>query len=300
MSGLRAFELYHPVVLACYASAILALSMAAIHPVFLLLSLLSALFHCACSRGIRFAACQLAWIIPLVLVVGAVNGLSAQQGSTLLFVWGGHRGFFLESAVYGLLMGVMLSAVLLWFFDFAQVFSSDVWMQLTGSTLPTVGLATSMIARLVPRLRKKGGEVFGLHDACTAAGTHGKHPRNAMRFSVRRWLRRVADFCTVLNVLMGWALEDSLDTAASMQARGWGVSKRRMSYRRLGFKWRDGLVLGLLLALIAGSAIAAVLAVRSFACYPLITPLFLPNYLVFYLGLLFFPLALEVGARCFR
>ena len=85
--------------------------------------------------------------------------------------------------------------------------------------------------------------------------------RSSLRERTRANLRLVS-------VLMGWSMEDSLETADAMRARGWGVRGSRTTYALYRFRARDGVVLGLLVVLAAASVLLAWVAVSQFSFYP--------------------------------
>ena len=69
-------------------------------------------------------------------------------------------------------------------------------------------------------------------------------------------------------MLMGWSMEDSLETADAMRARGWGARGLRTTYALYRFRAHDGAVLGLLTVLAVASALLAWVAVSQFSFYP--------------------------------
>ena len=101
--------------------------------------------------------------------------------------------------VFGACMGAMLSCVLLWFSNASRALSSDKVMALFGNAAPTIGLMLSMAMRLVPQFMRRGAAVGDVQRACTSAGAAG--PREGARSRLR-----------LTSVLMGWDMEDSLDT----------------------------------------------------------------------------------------
>ncbi len=133
-----AFDLFHPIVAFGYFAVMLVLCMTAMQPVYLAVSLASALAYGAVLRGWRATGRSLLWQLPLVAVVALANPLFSASGSTELFRIG-LRAFYLESFVYGACMGVMLASVLVLFSNAAQVLDSDKVMALFGGVAPTVG-----------------------------------------------------------------------------------------------------------------------------------------------------------------
>ena len=92
------------------------------------------------------------------------------------------------------------------------------------------------------------------------------------RFAATSKIRR---YSRLTSVLMGWCMEDSLDTADAMRARGWGHAPRRTTYQRRTFTTRDGIALAVLLAwaLVAGALTAV--ACTQFSFYPTMSTLIL-------------------------
>ncbi len=254
-----AFDLFHPIVAFGYFAVMLVLCMTAMQPVYLAVSLASALAYGAVLRGWRATGRSLLWQLPLVAVVALANPLFSASGSTELFRIG-LRAFYLESFVYGACMGVMLASVLVLFSNAAQVLDSDKVMALFGGVAPTVGLMLSMTARLVPQFVRRGNGIADVERACTARPAEEPAGKLAV---MRGYLRRTS-------VLMGWGMEDSLETAGAMKARGWGAVARRTTYARYRFRRFDAAALACGGALALLAAAAAWAACTLFHFYPTI------------------------------
>lgn len=269
MTGLEAhieLDLLHPAVTLAYCGVSLVLAMCAMQPVYLLLCLLGALAWRACLVGVGPTLRPLAWQLPLALVIAVANAAFVSSGSTVIFRVG-VRAFYLEALLYGLCQGLMLVDVLTCFANASEVLTADKVMGLLGSSAPTVALMLSMTMRLIPRFSHRAAEATGAASACTAAG--GRAARDgfpAGRRAARR--RRLEEGVRLSTVLLGWGLEDSLETADSMRARGWGAAPVRTSYRRQRFRSADALALALVVLLAAASALSAWAACRGFSFYP--------------------------------
>lgn len=326
------FDSFHPAVAAAYLVAVLALTMAAFHPLFLVPSLLVGVAYGAYLRGVAAALKTLAWQLPLLVVVALLNPVFSQSGSTVLFVWGQAHAYYLESLCYGACMGTLLLAVMTWFANLSCVLTSEKLLQLTGNVAPVLGLVVTMVLRLVPQFVRRGASIGAVQAAATAAA----RPRNARAAQPgdhelagevdaadsapvqaagtaaaqgpagwraggnafgRKAAQLQASFRSI-SVLMGWGMEDSLDTAIAMRARGWGAAVRRTTYRRSCFCLADGVALGVVLALAALSAGCAAFACSCFDFYPQLTQ---PNVLWWgyypFLALLLVPVALDVRER---
>lgn len=276
-----ALDAYHPAVQFAYFAAVLVLGMAAFHPVLVAIVLASGFAYSVYLRGWHAAALGLRWQLPLVLVVAAVNPLFSAMGSTELFRIG-LRAVYLESLAYGLCMGMLLVSVVLWFSNASHVLTSDKVMGLFGNVAPVIALMLSMAARLVPRFVRRGNLISSVQDACAPV-----RPRTARE--------KTAAHVRLASVLMGWSMEDSLETADAMRSRGWGSSRRRTVYRRVRFRARDGVAAGALGALVAAAAFLAWVACSQFAFYPRLSTLVAWWGYAVYAILMFLPLLLQAA-----
>lgn len=242
---------------AAFFAAALVLTMAAVQPVLTAISLVAALACGMLLRGWRQTLRSLRWQAPLVLLVAATNPLFSASGSTELLRIG-LRAICLESVCYGAVMGLMLAAVIAWFSNAACVLTSDKVMAVLGNRLPTVSLMVSMALRLVPRFVGRGREIATAHDACTVT-----------RAGARDFKARVRQ----TSVLMEWSMEDSLETADAMRARGWQSGRPRTRYRRGRFTSHDAALSALLAALAVAAFAVAWVAASHYQFYPTMDPL---------------------------
>ena len=250
-------DLIHPAVALVYCGVSLALGMCAMQPVYLALGLAGALLWRACLVGWRRVLRGLVWQVPCALLVAAANAVFVASGSTPLLMVG-TRAFYLEALVYGLCQGAMLVLVLVSFANAAEVLTSEKVMSLLGNAAPVVALMLSMTMRLIPRFVSRADESRAAVGACTAARGTGHPPRR----------QKTSGALRLSSVLLGWGLEDSLETADAMRARGWGSARRRTTYRRQRFRRTDALLLAAVALLAASSAAAAWTACAGFSFYP--------------------------------
>ncbi len=282
------FDRVHPVVALVYFGALLVIDMVAVQPVYMLVTFAGMLGYAIMLRG-RSAVRMLAWQMPLVALIALANPLFSLYGSTELFRIA-DRPFYLESFIFGACMGLLLACIILIISNASQVLSSDKVMALFGNRMPTVGLMLSMTLRLVPKFVRRGQTIAAAQHACTAArlgrGTLPDNARSASRANLR-----------LVSVLMGWSMEDSLETADAMRSRGWAVGNQRTTYARYRFRRFDAAVLAAVIGMAALSALTAWIACSSFAFYPTIGslgPWYAP---VPYALLVFFPLIIEARER---
>lgn len=247
-----AFDACHAAVPAMLFAGVAALSMLAVHPVLVTLSLSGALAFSLVARGAAVTVRGLAWQLPLLVLVCLLNPFFSASGSTLLLKVG-PRSVYLESLAYGATMGALLVATVLWFEDAAAVLTQDRLLALAGRRARSVPLVASMAAQLVPQMLGRARAVRAAARACTAAG-----PRPPARDELLR----------TSTMLLSWSLEDSLERADAMRARGWESGSPRTRYRPERFRARDAVAAAGIAALLALGAAGAWAACSSWEFYP--------------------------------
>jgi len=255
----HAFEECHPAVPAVFFVAATVLSMSVVHPVFCVLSLVFSAAYGCIARGPRAMGKSLLLIAPLAVLVSLLNPFFSASGSTQVGSLFGYP-LYAESLAYGACMGAMMAAVLLWLQDAAAVMTSEDALAVTGNTAPTLALMLSMIARSVPRYMRRGRTIAAIGTACTSA-------------SAGDAVDKVSDTARRFGILLSWSLEDSLQTADSMAARGWRSSRKRTFYVRRAFALSDAVLIGAVLTLMLASAAAALAEGSRFSFYPVMPAL---------------------------
>ena len=154
------FSTYNPLINFIFFIGAVALGMFFLHPALLCCSLLlSSAYYLTIHRrrGLKF----LAAMIPLFVVLAAVNPLFNPNGQTVLFVYLGGRPYTLEALIYGAAIAAMFISILIWFACYNAVMTSDKFLYIFGRTAPAISLVLSMILRLVPGFQRKAGQIAG-------------------------------------------------------------------------------------------------------------------------------------------
>lgn len=246
----------HPAVLFCTFSAVLLCTVFSAHPLVRGLSLLGALCFAAFERGILKTGLR---CLPFCLLLTIVNPLFVHEGVTVLF-WAFGAPFTLEALLYGAAQSVSLLAVLLWCAVYLRVLPEEKWLYLFGKRCPRLVLTLCMALRFVPLLLARLREA---DSAQTALGLQASATRSG----------RVRGKLRVLSAVLSLSLESAMDTALSMQARGYALRGRtRAAVFR--FTVRDAVALAL-----TGLLCAAVLALgtsggHAYSFYPRAAALF--------------------------
>lgn len=246
------FETYHPAVAAVCFGGIVLIGMSALHPVYTAVSLVGALVYCGVEQGVRALAAKTRWLVPLLLLLCVANPLFSASGSTELARVGGFA-LYGESLAFGACMGALLVSSVLWLEAMAHVLTADKILSTAGRRLPTVSLMASIAMGLVPQLLRRGRQIRAVDEACTC-GVVPTDPRRALARGS--------------TMLVSWALEDSLERADAMRARGWGTDALRTRYRSYELGIRDMLALAAIALLVAVSGLLAWVACSQWRFYP--------------------------------
>lgn len=208
------FSAYHPIINFLYFALTIGITMFFMHPIILMISLISACAYGVCLNGSKTLVFSVKYMLPVILFTAVLNPAFNHQGKTLLMYFPSGNALTLESAVYGVAAGLMLAAILIWFNCFSNVISSDKFVYLFGRIIPALSLVLSMTLRLVPKFKRQLHEVS---DSQRALG------RDVSSGSLRQ---RTKTALSIFSVMITWALEDSIETADSMKSRGYGTKKR--------------------------------------------------------------------------
>lgn len=240
------FSTYHPIINLLYFLMTIGISMFFLHPIILCISIFAALAYGSTLQGIQRTAKQFfVGILPIMIIVALLNPMFSHYGVTILFYLENGNPVTLESMIYGIVMSCMLCSVILWFQCYNGVMTSDKFIYLFGRILPTLSLILSMCLRFVPKFQHR---LQVIRDGQKCIGRD---------VSSGNLFQKITRGIQMLSILVTWSLEDGLQTADSMRARGYGV-KRRTSFAIYRFDSRDGrmmaAMIGLFLIFVIGCA----------------------------------------------
>ncbi|MCL2136907.1 MAG: energy-coupling factor transporter transmembrane protein EcfT [Coriobacteriia bacterium] len=310
----------HPLISFSFFVAVISLTMCASHPVLAALSLLVALAYLLILKGGRAALRLLGMSLLILAVITVFNAIFVHQGFTLVFYLF-KNPVTLEAVQYGISLGCMLAAVLMWFQCYQAVVGSDRFLALFSWVIPVTTMMVSMIFNFIPQVLHKSQQINNAHKAFAYGEKTGPlppgnvpqaaTPAQAGRFGTVEpsdgpdWMRpsKGSSVLAKLNwpvrlssILMGWSMETGLATAASMRARAYG-STRRTSYLPLYWTLRDGVMLVVTAVLLVIAIIGEYQVVQGFLFYPLMSALRVTWAYIPYVCFMAFPLVYEGGIR---
>lgn len=248
------FSSHHPAICLAYFAAVIVTSVIFTSPACLIASFAGAFSYAVYlkrMKAVRFVVCV---CIPLMLIAAGVNFLFNHHGVTTLFYLNDNP-VTREALVYGAAMAVMVVSTVIWCYCASMVMTSDKTLYIFGRVLPVISLILSVVLRSIPLFSRKMKDIRMGQKALDTAGDKAGRKQ--------RFKSGVGAF----SMMITWALENSVDTALSMRARGYGL-RGRTSYHDQRFDRRDG-VLCLIMAVIAACVITgAVMGLSTIEYYP--------------------------------
>lgn len=216
------FKGYHPLVNVLFFISVIVFGMLLQHPVYLAISLLASTIYYLKLSGKSGRKTVFRFLLPMLAFVVLINSFFNHYGVTTLFTLPSGNNFTFEALAMGIVSGVTVVSVIQWFFCNNEVVTEDKFMHIFGRILPKGALVVSMILRFVPLYRSRYKEI-----AQAQKGLSEQHSSN--------FIQRLKSSCKNLGILISWSFENAIETADSMNARGYGL-KGRTYYSR--FRWR--------------------------------------------------------------
>ena len=251
-----AFAMMHPICNFVYLLLEIGVIVCSSHPWIKVIGLAGGFLYCLYQ--VRLQAVKLLLkSIPFAIAVALVNPLFSHQGVTVLGYFPTGNALTLESIYYGLYLGLFVLSTFVWFSVWSRVLDTDKWIQLFGKISPNLALLFSMVLGCIPKFQRQYKEL------CYRKDVHSPFQKFSM--------------------LLTWGLENSVDTADSMAARGYGVGPKRSYFVLRKIRAGEILWCGLFLILGGGIVFAIIYENSAFLFYPTIQVLGVPATIVFIL-----------------
>lgn len=257
------FAGYHPAVNLTYYVLVIGITMFCSSPWFLAVTFLLAWGYSLLLGGRSNLRLNLIFVFWILVVMALINVLFTHDGETVLFYLHGNR-ITEEALIYGLSAAVMLSAVLIWFTSFNVIMTAEKLIFIFGRAAPVLGLTLSMVFRYIPLLRQRyeeismgqrclgRGQLFEREDTAAVINNGREdavdpYAENSGRQLAGRKQKkpplpaRLRQAGKNASILMTWSLESSIESADSMEARGYGL-RGRTSFHLYRFTRRDAVM----------------------------------------------------------
>ena len=208
------FKTYHPIVNFVYFIFVIGFSCIFMHPVCLVISLLSGFTYSVMLKGRKAVRTNLIYMIPTLLFASLINPAFNHEGITIIAYLPSGNPLTLESIAYGLAAAIMIVSVICWFSCYTEIMTSDKFIYIFGRIIPSLSLVLSMTLRFVPKFSSQ------LKAVTNAQRCMGRDISNG---SI---IKRAKHGLSILSIMITWAFENAIETADSMKSRGYGHSGR--------------------------------------------------------------------------
>ncbi len=211
---MNGFAGYHPIVNLIYFAVTIGFTMFFMNPVCLFISFFCSFVYSVVLGGRKALKTNFLYMLPMMLAMALMNPLFNHEGVTVIRYMHNGNPLTAESIIYGLFASLMIISVILWFFCYNKVMTSDKFIYLFGRIIPALSLIFSMTLGFVPRF---AAQIKKVSDARKCMG------RNASCGGVFKRIKCALD---TLSVVVTWSLENAIETSDSMRSRGYGLPGR--------------------------------------------------------------------------
>ena len=251
---MKNFDTLNPVTVLFFYIFAVCIPMFSLNPVTASVSLFGAVLFDVIKNG--KVAKKYAYFLLLFTVCVVINPLFNKNGVTVLFFIN-DTPITYESVMYGIVSGITLISVIVWFSTFSYIMASEKIIYIFGRISPKTALIISMSVRFFPLFLKNykeaenGIKCLGLYNCDTLFGT--------LKVKMRAF-----------SALITRVTEDGIITADSMEARGYG-KKRRSSFSLFKFTINDFVYIFIFLSL----GVLSFISSESTVFYPTVSDI--PN-----------------------
>lgn len=207
------FRGYHPFVITFYYVCVGVLAMYFNHPLFLLVASLLLVGVLVTHDNGKALRKWIPMLVGMSVVIILVNPFLNSRGTTIFFYFRGKQ-VTLEATIYGVVMSLSLVLILLMFISFNLILNGNKFLFVFSKFLPRTAFLTMLAIRFVPLLKRRLDEINDvqrIRGMTIASGTVRERAKNGM---------------VMMQILLTWSLEEAIETADSMKARGYGIGKR--------------------------------------------------------------------------
>lgn len=204
----------HPFVMFFYYICIGFFAMFFNHPIFLFAGCLALI---AVNLSHDGGAAMKQWapmMIGMTVLIILVNPFINSRGTHVFFYFRGKQ-VTLEATLYGVVTSMSLLMILLLFISLNIVLNGNKLLYIFSRILPKTAFLIMLSIRFVPLLKRR---LMEIQDVQRLKG---------MTISQGSLRERARSGMSILQILLSWSLEEAIETADSMKARGYGSGKRK-------------------------------------------------------------------------
>ncbi|MEH7094278.1 energy-coupling factor transporter transmembrane component T [Neobacillus vireti] len=279
------FDRFHPLVTFLFYAGAVSLLIVMLHPVFLVTSIavvfLINILHDRLNGLRRWSFFLLTTFVLMVMM----NPLFNERGRHLLVEINQHR-VTVEAVVYGGMNALSIIGIIAIFVSYNVIMTPNKLLFLFAKILPQFAVLLMLTLRFIPLMRRRLEEITVVQRSKGLSVAHGS------------WRARAKIGMLYVQTLLTFSLEEAIQTADSMKARGYGRGPRT-TYEYFKMNQADRMAIIYLLGLLSFTLVERVSGYGFLTIYPLMETwhLSLMDTAVFisYTLFLSFPLLVEAG-----
>lgn len=211
------FSSIHPLPSFLYYIGAIILTMTFYHPIFLFTGLLILIaINFIQNKGKKLKSYSKFYLFMAIIIV-ILNPIISSRGETVLF-YIFDKVITLESFLYGVCTMLSLISIMILFLSYNMIITDDKFMYLFSGILPKTSFLVMMTMRFVPLFKRRAEEI-AIAQKLKGGETH----KNSFKDKIKEGMQ-------TLNILVTWSLEEAIQTARSMRARGYGATQDRTFY----------------------------------------------------------------------
>lgn len=229
------FERFHPIVPFLFYIGAVSLLILMLHPIFLAAAFMVIILLNWVHDGLLGLRRWGFFLFITFLLFMVMNPVFNERGLHLLFTVGQHR-VTLEAVVYGGMNALSIIGIISIFVSYNVIMTPNKLLYLFARILPQAAVLLMLTLRFIPLMRRRLAEISDVQRSKGISVSYGK------------WRTRANTGMLYLQTLLTYSLEEAIQTADSMKARGYG-SGTRTSYEYFKFQRRDAIAIIYLLVL---------------------------------------------------
>jgi energy-coupling factor transport system permease protein len=279
------FTTFHPLINFSYYIGSLILFMLFMHPIFLIVGITILIIIHYFEDRFRNLRRWLFFMFLTGLLILVMNPLFNERGRNLLFEVFGHR-VTLEAVIYGGMSALSIVGVMALFVSYNENMTPNKLLFLFSRFLPQFAVLLMLTLRFIPLMRRRLEEISAVQ---TSKG---------ISVHTGSFQERMKKGMLYIQILLTYSLEEAIQTADSMKARGYGQYKRS-SYEYFTWKLSDKISLVYLTVLFLFCLYSRYSGAGVFTIYPMMESIGLQidEQLLLFISMMFisFPLLVNLG-----
>ena len=217
------FEIFNPATVFIFFACVIVSGIFTMNPVITVISLAGALAYWFVMPGQKNNRIHI-YTVLMTLACMIFNPVFGHNGATVIVVINNHN-VTVEAGLYGIFLGLMLSAAVYWFASFSQIMTSEKIIYILGFISQKAALVLTMALRFIPVYIRKAKQINNTQKVL------GLYKDETIVSRVRGGAR-------VFSILLTYMIEKTIITSDSMAARGYS-GRRRRNFSLYSFGRRD-------------------------------------------------------------